>query len=89
MDSAIKLISALVRAGWSVNVMHEIDTGDNPFVTVEAVKDTNHMRVVWHTRGFNGKYRLHSCTVKTSKSMYESTLKDAHAFITDGGETDE
>lgn len=84
MDSAIKLISALVRAGWSANVMHEIDTGDNPFVTVEAVKNTDHMRVVWHTRYEPGKYRLFSCTVNQD----ESTLKDAHAHIADVGGTD-
>lgn len=74
MDNAIKLLNTLVRAGWSANVMHEHDTGGHPFLTVEAANYEGHMRVVWHTRGNQGAYRLHSCVVNGT----ESTLKDAH-----------
>jgi len=85
MDNAVKFINALVRHGWSLNVMHEQDSGGNPFVTVEAVRRPDHVHASWHTRDNNGRYRLFSLLVNEA----ESTLSKALEFIkAEVGETD-
>ena len=59
-----ELIDALLDNGWSVLVQHGKDTGDSPFVSIEAAKSTDgpKLRATWHTRG-TGTYRLFSCMV--------------------------
>jgi hypothetical protein len=84
MDNAVRLINALVRHGWSLNVMHETDTAGNPFITVEAVRRPDHLNASWHTRDNNGSYRLFSLLVNEA----ESTLTKALEFIkAEDGET--
>jgi hypothetical protein len=86
VDNAVRLINALVRHGWSLNVMHETDTGGNPYITVEAVRRPDHVHASWHTRNSDnqGKYRLFSLLVNEQ----ESTLTKALEFIkTEGGES--
>jgi REP element-mobilizing transposase RayT len=84
VDNAVRLINALVRAGWSLNVMHEVDTGGNPFITVEAVRRPDHVHASWHTRDNQGKYRLFSLLVNEQ----EFTLSKALEFVkTEGGES--
>ena len=51
-----------IDARWDVLVRHGIDTGDNPFVTVEARRGDRHVMATWHTRA-TGTYRLFSCMV--------------------------
>lgn len=59
-----ELIIELMDAGWSFVVQHGKDTGDHPFISVEAkkAKDGGTIRVTWHTRA-TGTYRLFSCMV--------------------------
>lgn len=84
MDNAIRLINALVRHGWSLNVMHETDTDGNPFITIEAVRRPDHVHASWHTRDNNGRYRLFNLLVNEA----ESTLTKAIEFIkTEDGES--
>ena len=51
-----------IDAGWDVLIRHGKDTGDSPFVSVEAVKPDRHLRLTWHTRD-TGTYRLFSCAL--------------------------
>jgi hypothetical protein len=59
-----ELIITLMDAGWSFVVQHGTDTGDSPFISIEAQKskDSEPIRVTWHTRA-TGTYRLFSCMV--------------------------
>ena len=59
-----ELIITLMDAGWSFAVQHGKDTGDHPFISVEAMKSKGGetIRVTWHTRA-TGTYRLFSCMV--------------------------
>ena len=57
-----ELIITLMDCGWSFVVNHGKDTGDHPFISVEARRDTAHVMVTWHTRA-TGTYRLFSCMV--------------------------
>lgn len=51
-----------IDAGWSVLLQHGKDTGENPFVSVEAREGDRHLRLTWHTRD-TGTYRLFSCAL--------------------------
>jgi hypothetical protein len=84
MDNAVRLINALVRHGWSLNVMHETDTAGNPLITIEAVRRPGHLHASWHARNSdNGSYRLFSLLVNEA----ESTLSKAIEFVkAEGGE---
>ena len=66
-----------IDAGWSVLLRHGIDTGDNPFVNVEARRGHDHIVVTWHTRA-TGTYRLFSCMV----NLRDVSLKSARAAVT-------
>lgn len=81
MDNAVKLVESLVRAGWSVQIIHQTDTRDNPFITVEAAKGSDRIRAAWHTRFSPGTYRLISCLVNNS----DTTLRKAHHHIANNG----
>jgi hypothetical protein len=58
------VITGLLDYGWSFVVQHGKDTGDSPFISVEAKKskDGETVRITWHTRA-TGTYRLFSCMV--------------------------
>lgn len=57
------LIDALLDCGWSVQVLHQSDMGDHPFVTIEGTRgrrsdsvERPRVTATWHTRG-TGTYR--------------------------------
>lgn len=57
------LIDALLGCGWSIQVLHETDLGDHPFVTIEGTRpprtesaERPRIRAAWHTRS-TGTYR--------------------------------
>ena len=56
------LIGALTDSGWSFVVQHGKDTGEHPFISIEARREAGHVMVTWHTRA-TGTYRLFSCMV--------------------------
>jgi len=58
------VVTALLDYGWSFVVQHGTDTGDSPFISIEAKrsKDSETIRITWHTRA-TGTYRLFSCVV--------------------------
>lgn len=51
-----------INADWNVLVQHSTDTGENPFVSIDAIKSGRHLRLTWHTRD-TGTYRLFSCAL--------------------------
>jgi len=56
-----QLVEALLHNGWNFQIVHGKDTGDSPFVSVEALKaGREHLCLTWHTRA-SGRYRLFSC----------------------------
>jgi pterin-4a-carbinolamine dehydratase len=57
-----ELIDALVDAGWNFMVNQGTDTGDHPFISIEARRGRRDVRITWHTRA-TGTYRLFSCMV--------------------------
>lgn len=58
------VINELLDHGWSFVLQHGTDTGEHPFISVEAkkTKDGETIRITWHTRT-TGTYRLFSCMV--------------------------
>lgn len=56
------VVNGLLDYGWSFLVQHGKDTGDSPFISVEAKRDNETVRITWHTRA-TGTYRLFSCMV--------------------------
>jgi hypothetical protein len=58
-----ELVSALLAGGWSFVVNHGKDTGESPFISVEARRGRQDIRITWHTRA-TGTYRLFSCMVQ-------------------------
>ena len=56
------LITALALGGWSFMVNHGTDTGDSPYISIEARRGGVDVRITWHTRA-TGTYRLFSCMV--------------------------
>jgi len=57
-----ELIITLMDGGWSFLVQHGKDTGEHPFISIEAARDGQKLMVTWHTRA-TGTYRLFSCMV--------------------------
>ena len=56
------VIEALLDGGWNYMLNHGKDTGDSPFISVEARRGNQGVRITWHTRA-TGTYRLFSCMV--------------------------
>jgi len=69
--------NALRDYGWSYFLNHGKDTGDSPFISVEARRDNVDVRITWHTRA-TGTYRLFSCMV----NKRDATLTKAMEKIT-------
>ena len=57
------LLRELIGGGWSFMVNQGKDTGDHPFISVEARRGQQDVRITWHTRA-TGTYRLFSCMVQ-------------------------
>lgn len=55
-----EFIGALTDNMWSFVVRHGTDTGESPYVGIEAARDGQKLMVTWHTRG-TGTYRLFTC----------------------------
>lgn len=93
-EKALALAHAAIDAGWSVAINHSVDTGNSPFVTVEAsrpgkasTENIGHMegaayfRVTWHTRG-TGTYRLFDCQLGEFRyKLHAATLTAVTAKI--------
>ena len=73
-----ELVSALLANGWSFVLQHGKDTGDSPFISIEAKKhkDGKTIRTTWHTRQ-TGTYRLFSCMV----NKHDVTLTKAMEVV--------
>lgn len=71
------LVEALLDHGWSYMLNHGKDTGDHPFISIEARRDRQDVRITWHTRA-TGTYRLFSCIV----NKRDVTLTKARETIT-------
>jgi hypothetical protein len=73
------VVTELLDYGWSFVLQHGKDTGDSPFISIEAKrsKDSDTIRITWHTRA-TGTYRLFSCMV----NKRDVTLAKARETIT-------
>ena len=73
------VVTELLDYGWSFVLQHGKDTGDSPFISIEAKrsKDGDTIRITWHTRA-TGTYRLFSCMV----NKRDATLTKARETIT-------
>ncbi len=56
------VVEALLNNGWNYMLNHGKDTGDHPFISIEARRGNLDVRITWHTRS-TGTYRLFSCMV--------------------------
>jgi hypothetical protein len=76
--NARELIDACLDSGWSILVQHGKDTGDSPFVSIEAAesRDGRKVRATWHTRG-SGTYRMFSCVI----GKRDASLRSAIAYV--------
>jgi hypothetical protein len=54
--------TSLLDYGWSFVLQHGKDTGDHPYINIEARRDSQHVYITWHTRA-TGTYRLFTCMV--------------------------
>ena len=73
------VVTELLDYGWSFVVQHGKDTGEYPFISIEAKKskDGTTVRISWHTRA-TSTYRLFSCMV----NKRDVTLTKARETIT-------
>jgi len=72
------LISALTDGGWSFVVNHGTDTGDSPFISIEARRGKVHIMITWHTRA-TGTYRLFSCMVNRRDVSLTKAMEAVHS----------
>ena len=56
------VVDGLYGYGWNFMLNHGKDTGNSPFISIEARRDREDIRITWHTRA-TGTYRLFSCMV--------------------------
>ena len=56
------LVCDLTDCGWSFVVQHNKDTGEHPYIGIEARRGDDHLMVTWHTRA-TGTYRIFTCMV--------------------------
>ena len=74
-DKARALAIAAIDAGWSVVFKRNVDSGNSPFVTVEAVREDGYFNVTWHTRD-TGTYRLfHAVFGESRYKAHDVSLK--------------
>lgn len=67
--------------GWSASYVHGKDTGENPFITVTAVREERErVSITWHTRE-TGTYRLFSCLLGGRGAERDGTLTQAKALV--------
>lgn len=74
-QKARDLAIAAINAGWSVAFKRNVDSGNSPFVTVEAIRTGGYFCVTWHTRD-TGTYRLfHATFGETRYKAHDVSLK--------------
>ena len=71
------LVVELTAYGWSFMLNHGKDTGGSPFISIEARRGNQDVRITWHTRA-TGTYRLLSCMV----NKRDTTLTKAFGAVT-------
>jgi len=71
------LIDALLGNGWSFMVNRGKDTGEHPFISVEARRGRQDVRITWHTRA-TGTYRLFSCMVNKRDVTLTKAMEVVH-----------
>jgi len=71
-----ELIITLMDGGWSFVVNHGKDTGDSPFISIEARRGTDHLMATWHTRA-TGTYRLFTCMINRRDTTLTKALEAA------------
>jgi len=54
------VVGGLLDYGWNFVVNHGKDTGNSPYISVEARRDNESLIITWHTRA-TGTYRLFTC----------------------------
>ena len=80
---ATELLMLASWHGWAVAYVPGVDTGGNPFVTVQGQRDGVPFDATWHTRPTGGKsYRLTNCT-HARRTVSLSRLKEAIEEPTD------
>ena len=57
-----EVVTALLDYGWSFQVVHNKDTGEHPYISIEARRENQHIMITWHTRAA-GTYRIFTCMV--------------------------
>lgn len=75
------LTDALLDNGWSFVVNHGLDTGNHPYISVEAKRADQGAKVTWHTRPTDGKsYRLFTSMI-SERGWHDVTLTRVMAEV--------
>lgn len=78
--AAAQFAAHAIEHGWAVQAVPGTDTGDSPFVTVLAIRDTERLELTWHTRN-TGTYRLMHATTGKNQGARTITLTKAKQKI--------
>lgn len=68
------LVESLTICGWSFMVNHGTDTGNSPYVSVEARRGGDSLMITWHTRE-TGSYRLFTCMVNKHDATFTKVMQ--------------
>lgn len=78
--AAAQFAAQAIEHGWAVQVVHGTDTGNSPFITVLAIRDSERLELTWHTRA-TGTYRFMSAIAGRGNSAHHLTLAKAKQKI--------
>lgn len=78
--AAAQFAAHAIEHGWAVQVVPGTDTGNSPFITVLAIRDSERLEVTWHTRA-TGTYRLMHATTGKNLGARPITLAKANQQI--------
>lgn len=78
--AAAQFAALAIEHGWAVQAVPGTDTGNSPFVTVLAIRDSERLELTWHTRN-TGTYRLSSAIRGGGNGARDVTLTKAKATI--------
>lgn len=78
--AAATFAALAIEHGWAVQAVPDTDTGNAPFITVLAIRDTERLELTWHTRN-TGTYRLSSAIRGRGNGARDVTLTKARALI--------
>jgi hypothetical protein len=68
------LVAELTDCGWSFVLNHGKDTGENPYINIEARRGDQHIYVTWHTRA-TGTYRLFTCLSNKRQTTFARAME--------------